>query len=155
MGRKADVSGHRLGVAGVIAAVVCTLGCCLPAILVAFGAGASAVAGVGHAAHGGHEAQGWFAKALGAVHQISPVLLIASIVLVAAAFAVRRRAAVLPALLAGVVLYLSVHGQTDPVVMYAGMALGYAVWIALYLWTRPHPVGRAPGRWRTAPARRD
>ncbi|MEB3020431.1 hypothetical protein [[Mycobacterium] crassicus] len=131
--------GRRFGVAGVIAALACTLGCCLPAILVALGAGASAAAGMGHAAHGGGEAQGWFAKVLAVVHQISPVLLIASIVLVAAAFAVRRRAAVLPALLAGVVLYLSVHGQTDPIVMYAGMALGYAVWIALYRWTRPRP----------------
>lgn len=130
-------AGRRFGLAGVAAALVCTLGCCLPAILVALGAGASAAAGMGHAAHGAGESRGWFAEALDGVHRISPVLLIVSVVLVAGAFAMRRRAAVLPALLAGVVLYLSVHGQTDPAVMYAGMALGYGVWLGLYLWTRP------------------
>lgn len=132
-------AGRRFGVAGVIAALACTLGCCLPAILVAFGVGASAAAGMGHAAHGGGQSQGWLAAVVDVVHQVSPVLLIVSIVLVAAAFAMRRRAAVLPALLAGVLLYLSVHAQSDPIVMYAGMALGYGVWIALYLWTRPRP----------------
>lgn len=76
---------------------------------------------------------------LDVLHRISPGLLLASIVLVAVAFAMRRRAAVLPALVAGAVLYLSVHGQPDPAVMYAGMALGYGAWIALYLWTRPRP----------------
>jgi hypothetical protein len=70
------------------------------------------------------------------LHRISPALLIASMVLVAGAFAMRRRAAVLPALLAGAVLYVSVHGQADPAVMYAGMAIGYGGWLGLYLWTR-------------------
>lgn len=137
--RKVDMSdtSRRFGVAGVVAALVCALGCCLPAILVALGAGASAAAGMGHAAHGGGEPRGWFAAVVDVVHRVSPVLLIVSIVLVAAAFAMRRRAAVLPALLAGVVLYLGVHGQADPAVMYAAMALGYGAWIALYLWTRP------------------
>ncbi|WP_234812215.1 hypothetical protein [Mycolicibacter longobardus] len=132
-------AGRRFGMAGVLAALTCTLACCLPAILVALGAGASAAGGVGHAAHGGAQSQGWFAAVLDVLHRISPGLLLASIVLVAVAFAMRRRAAILPALVAGVVLYLSVHGQTDPAVMYAGMALGYGAWIALYLWTRPRP----------------
>lgn len=153
--RRPQHTPRRFGLAGVVAAVVCTLGCCLPAVLAALGIGASAAVGMGHAAHGGDEPRGWFATVLDVVHRISPVLLIVSIVLVTAALAMRRRAAVLPALSAGAVLYLSVHGQTDPIVMYAGMALGYGVWIALYLWTRPHPVRRAPGRWRTPPGRRD
>lgn len=128
---------RRVGVAGVIAALTCTLACCLPAILVVLGVGASAAAGMGHGAHGTEQARGWFAGLLEVLHRVSPALLIVSIVLVAAALAMRRRAAVLPALLAGAVLYLSVHGQTDPVRMYAGMAFGYGVWIGLYLWTRP------------------
>lgn len=128
-------AARRFGAVGLLAALTCTLACCLPAILVAFGLGASAAAGVSHAAHG--EAAGWPSALLDVVHRISPVLLIVSIVLVAVAFALRRRAAVVPALLAGVVLYLSVHGQTDPTVMYGGMALGYGAWIALFLWTRP------------------
>lgn len=131
-------TGRRFGAAGVIAALTCTLACCLPAILVALGAGASAAAaGAGHAGHGTGGSSGWLATLLDVLHRISPVLLIVSIVLVTVAFALRRRAAVLPALIAGVVLYLSVHGQGDPAVMYAGMALGYGAWIALYLWTRP------------------
>lgn len=147
-----SVTGRRVGVAGVIAAVVCTLGCCLPAILVALGVGASAAAGMGHAAHGSSDSPGWFAAALDMVHRVSPVLLIVSIVLVAGAFALRRRAAVLPALAAGAVLYLGVHGQSDPAIMYAAMALGYGAWIALYLWTRPsaeaceHQAGRISGQ---------
>ena len=130
-------TGRRLGTAGVVAALTCTLACCLPAILVALGVGASAAAGAGHAGHGTGGSSGWLAALLDELHRISPVLLIVSIVLVTVAFALRRRAAALPALLAGVVLYLSVHGQGDPAVMYAGMALGYGAWIALYLWTRP------------------
>jgi hypothetical protein len=121
----------------VIAALTCTLACCLPAILVALGVGASAAAGTGHAAHGAGGSPGWSGALLDVLHRNSPGLLIVSIALVAGAFAMRRRAAVLPALLAGVVLYLSVHGQADPVVMYAGMAIGYGAWIGLYLWTRP------------------
>lgn len=136
-------AGRRFGAAGVVAALTCTLACCLPAILVALGVGASAAAGAGHAGHGTGGSQGWFAALLDVLHRISPVLLIVSIVLVTVAFALRRRAAVLPALLAGVVLYLSVHGQADPAVMYAGMALGYGAWISLYLWTRPRSGARS------------
>lgn len=139
MGARRAITGKRFGVAGVLAALTCTLACCLPAILVAVGAGASAAGGVGHAAHGAGESRGGFAALLDMLHRVSPVLLIVSIALVAVAFAMRRRAAVLPALIAGIVLYLSVHGQTDPTVMYVGMVLGYGAWIGLYLWTRRRP----------------
>lgn len=134
--RSRPTAGRRFGVAGVIAALTCTLGCCLPAILVVLGIGASGAAGMGHGAHGTGESRGWLAVLLETLHRISPALLIASVVLVAAAFVLRRRAAVLPALLAGAVLYFSVHGQSDPVVMYAGMAVGYGIWVGLYFWTR-------------------
>jgi hypothetical protein len=135
--RLTPTAGRRLGLTGVIAALTCTLACCLPAILVALGAGASAAAGAGHAAHGAGGSRGWMGTLLDVLHRVSPGLLILSIALVAGAFAMRRRVAVVPALLAGLVLYLSVHGQTDPTVMYAGMVLGYGAWIGLYLWTRP------------------
>lgn len=130
--RSGSVERHRrtVGVAGVLAAMTCTLGCCLPPILVAFGAGA---AGAGMAGMSPHRDTGL----LGLVHRISPMLLIVSIVLVAVAFALRRRTAALPALLAGGVLYGSLHLQSDPVLMYVGMAAGYGAWIALYFWTRP------------------
>jgi hypothetical protein len=71
------------------------------------------------------------------LQRITPGLLIVSIVLIGCAFALRRPVAVIPALLAGAVLYASVHIQADQAVMYAGMAVGYGTWIVLYLWTRP------------------
>lgn len=135
--RPVKLAERRFGAAGVLAALTCTLACCLPAILVALGVGASAVAGAGHAGHGAVPSRGWLNVVLDALHRASPVLLIVSIVLVATALGLRRRVAALPALVAGAVLYFSVHGQADPAVMYAGMAVGYGVWVALYLWTRP------------------
>ncbi|WP_152665338.1 hypothetical protein [Mycobacterium sp. UM_Kg1] len=137
---SAKPAGRRFGVAGAFAALTCTLACCLPAVLAAVGAGASAAAGAGHGAHDGARPRGSGGAALEALHRISPVLLIVSIVFVTVALALRRRAAALPALIVGVALYLSVHGQSDPTVMYAGMALGYAAWIALFWWSRP-PAG--------------
>jgi len=40
--------------------------------------------------------------------------------------------AALPALLAGAVLYAGRYAQPDLDVMYASIAIGYAVWVALY-----------------------
>jgi hypothetical protein len=128
--------GTRCGAAGVLGALTCTLACCLPAILMALGVGAAGASMGGHDAHA-HGAAGTPGSLLHLLHRISPVLLIVSIVLIAGAFALRRPVAVIPALTAGAVLYLSVHGQTHPAVMYAGMAVGYGTWIGLYLWTRP------------------
>lgn len=75
--------------------------------------------------------------ALHLLHRVTPGLLIGSIILIAVAFALRRPVTVVPALLAGVVLYAATHVQSDPPIMYAGMAVGYGVWISLYVWTRP------------------
>lgn len=135
MRRATTRAATRWGTAGVVAALACTLGCCLPAVLIAFGAGGATagMAGMGES----HPAHGTLAGLLHVLHRISPGLLMVSIVLIAGAFALRRPIAVIPALLAGVVLYASVHGQSDPIVSYAGMAVGYGSWVGLYLWTRP------------------
>lgn len=122
----------RAGAAGVVAALACMLACCLPAVLIAFGAGTAGMAGMGES----HLANRTFVGVLQLLHRISPGLLAVSIVLIAVAFALRRPAAVIPALLAGAVLYASMHGQSNPAVMYAGMAIGYGSWIVLYLWPR-------------------
>lgn len=126
----------RCGTAGVVGALTCTLACCLPAVLLALGAGSSA-AGMAGMDHAGHRDHGALDSLLQLLHRVSPALLIGSIALIAAAFALRRPVAALLAVLAGVVLYVSVHVQSDPLLMYAGMAVGYGSWIALYLWTRP------------------
>lgn len=146
MRRGTTRAATRFGAAGVVAALTCTLACCLPAVLVAFGAGA-ATAGMAAMGDADDHGDGALGTLLHLLHRISPGLLVVSIVLVAGAFALRRPIAVIPAMLAGVVLYLSVHGQSDPLVMYAGMAIGYGSWIGLYLWTRP----RGGDRTCTAP----
>lgn len=126
----------RCGTAGVLGALICWFTCCLPPILVALGAGVSTsagMAGMGHARTLG----GTPGSIVDLLNRFTPGLLIASIVLITGAFALRRPAAAIPALLAGVAVYVSVHAQPDPVVMYAGMAVGYGTWIGLYIWTRP------------------
>lgn len=81
---------------------------------------------------------------VGVLIRIGPGLLIASIVLVAGAFAVRHPLAAVPALLAGAVMYAGMYAQTDLAVMYASIAVGYAAWIGLYLWLR----ARRPAPYR-------
>lgn len=89
-----------------------------------------------------HRAHGSLGTLLHLLHRISPGLLMVSIVLIAGAFALRRPVAVIPALLAGAVLYAGVHGQSNPSVMYAAMGVGYGTWLGLYRWTRPRDQGR-------------
>ncbi|HEX7321492.1 MAG TPA: hypothetical protein VF299_00950 [Mycobacterium sp.] len=144
--RAAGKTAARCGAAGVFAALTCTLGCCLPAILVALGVGGSSTAGMAGMNHPNGEPHGALGAALDLLHRVSPSLLIASIILVAGAFALRRPTTVIPALLAGVVLYASVHAQSDPAIMYAGMAVGYVAWLGLFLWTRDRPDSHAEDR---------
>jgi hypothetical protein len=108
----------------------------MPPILVALGAGASTTAGMVGMGQPSDVPHGTLGGLFDLLQRIAPGLLIVSIVLIGGAFALRRPVAVIPALLAGIVLYVSVHAQSDPVVMYAGMAAGYGTWIVLYLWTR-------------------
>lgn len=124
------------GATGTVAAAICMLTCCLPPILVALGIGASA-GGMAGMSHTGHGSEGTLGALLQLLHRITPGLLIVSIILIAGALALRRPLAAVPALLAGAVLYFSVHIQPDPAVMFAGLAVGYGSWIGLYFWTRP------------------
>ncbi len=130
------------GATGAAAALICMFTCCLPPVLVALSAGAATGAGMAAMGHPGGESHGTLDVLVGVLHRISPALLIGSVVTISAALALRRRVAAVPALLAGGVLYLAVHAQTDPVVMSAGMAVGYGSWIGLYLWTRSGKAGR-------------
>lgn len=97
-GRRAAV---RCGATGVIGAFVCVLTCCLPPALLALGAGGSAAAGMTPGGSHG-ESHGAVGDLFMLLHRVTPGLLAVSIVLIGAAFALRRPAAVIPALLAGV-----------------------------------------------------
>ena len=102
-------------------------------VLAAAGAGASATA-AGMA--GMSTSGGTHPGLLGALIRIGPGLLIASVVLVTAAFALRHRLAAAPALLAGAVMYAGMYAQANQAAMYASITVGYAAWTGLYLWLR-------------------
>lgn len=90
-----------------------------------------------HGRHGRHEPGEHRAHGLlGLLIRVGPGLLIASAVLIALAFALRRPGATVPALLAGAVLYAGMYAQPSRTVMYASIAAGYAGWAVLYLWVR-------------------
>ncbi len=121
-----------------------SLACGASMLLAAAGAGASAAA-AGMAAMpgtGGAPRHGL----LGVLLRIGPGLLIASVLLITAAFALSRRPrAAVPALLAGALLYWGMYAQPSLTLMYASITVGYTAWAALYLWVRHKP---APGRDR-------
>ena len=129
-------SAGALGVLGSAA-------CAVSMILAAAGAGGSA-AGASMAAMTatGPAVAG---SVLGALIRSGPWLLLTSVLLVTAAFALSRRpVTALPALLAGGVLYAGMYAQSSPPVMYAGIAVGYLAWAALAHWVRT--AGRNHGR---------
>jgi hypothetical protein len=110
-----------------------SLACAISMILAGLGAGASATsAGMAGMGQPGSTPHGL----LGLLRHAGPALLIASIVLVAVALALRRSAAAVPALLAGAVLYAGMYSQSNAAVMYTAIAVGYTAWAALFLWAR-------------------
>lgn len=126
-----------LGAAGSVA-------CGISMILIAAGVGASAAA-TGMAAMSGTGA-GAPHGVIGVLLRVGPWLLVVSVLLVTAAFALTRRpAAAIPALLAGAVLYVGMYRQASLSVMYASIAVGYTAWIALYLLVRRGHHRRTPG----------
>lgn len=131
-----------LGAAGSVA-------CGISMILIAAGVGASAAAS-GMAAMSGTGA-GAPQGMLGVLLRAGPWLLVVSVLLVTAAFALTRRpAAAIPAVAAGAGLYAGMYRQASLPVMYASIAAGYTAWIALYLWARGGHRRRAPASLTTA-----
>jgi hypothetical protein len=128
-GRRAG--RYSAGVLGVLASAACAASM----ILAALGVGGSTVA----ASMAGMTATGAAAPGgvLGGLIRSGPWLLLASVLLVAVAFALSRRpVAVFPALLAGGVLYAGMYRQSSAPVMYASIAVGYLAWAALAVWAR-------------------
>lgn len=105
------------------------------------GASATAAGMAGMSSPGGTHA-----GRLGALIRIGPGLLIASIVLVAGAFALRHPPAAVPAVVAGAVLYAGMYAQANLAVMYASIAVGYAAWTGLFLWLRARCPAPLPAR---------
>ncbi len=68
--------------------------------------------------------------------QAGPVILVVSIAAIVLAFGIRRRAAVIPAIAAGVLMFWGMYLQPRLEIMYAAIGLGLLGWAALYLWSR-------------------
>jgi hypothetical protein len=67
--------------------------------------------------------------------QSGPVILIVSIAAIALAVGIRRRVALLPVLVAGLVLYWGMYMQAAQLIMYSTVALGLTTLAAAYLWS--------------------
>jgi hypothetical protein len=67
--------------------------------------------------------------------QFGPVILILSIAAIALAVGVRRRVALVPVVVAGLVLYWGMYMQAARPVMYSSMVLGLAALVAAYIWS--------------------
>ncbi len=128
---RAACSGAA-GAAGLTGALVCGSSM----VLAGLGVGTSTTA-IGMAGMAGMDRASTAPHGLlGLLIRVGPGLLIASAVLIALAFALRRPGAAVPALLAGAVLYAGMYAQPSRAVMYASIAVGYAGWAVLYLWVR-------------------
>lgn len=63
-----------------------------------------------------------------------PVILLLSIVAMVAAVAAKRRVAVIPVLLGGLVLYVGMYLQGQRAVMFVSIGFGMLIWLAASLW---------------------
>jgi len=127
--RTKTVCCAAAGAAGGLGSLACGASMALAAAGVGTSAAVTGMAGMtgrGTTAHG----------LLGVLLRAGPGLLIASVLLVTVAFALRRLLAAAGAFAAGAVLYGGMYGQSSPVVMYASIGVGYTTWAGLYLWTR-------------------
>lgn len=93
--------------------------------------------------------------------QVGPPLLIISVAAITVSLGLRRRAAVIPALSAGAVMYAGMYLQSGAPWMYASIALGLVVWASLHLWCRgcrleeTAAAGRPPDPPPIAPDKRE
>jgi len=132
------------GALGVLGSMACTASMIAAAVGVGGAAAATSMAGMTGMTDTGPGHPG---GALGALVRIGPWLIVASALLVTAAFALTRRPlTAIPALAAGAVLYAGMYAQNSLPVMYASIAVGYLTWAALLLWV---------ARWRPVAPRRD
>jgi hypothetical protein len=113
-----------------------SLACGAAMILAGLGLGASTTT-TGMAGMVGMDRSGNATRGLlGLLLRAGPGLLVASTVLIALAFALKRLAAAAPTLLAGAVLYAGTNAQPNLTLMYLSIAVGYAGWALLYRWVR-------------------
>ncbi len=116
-----------VGLLGVLGGLTCTVTMVAPVVGIAGAGAAAGMNGMSSSPPGG---------VLGVLTGYGPGILIVSVLLVTASLTWRRAFAAVPALAAGVLLYWGMYAQSSYPVMYLSLGLGFAVWIATYLWTR-------------------
>jgi hypothetical protein len=125
------------GALGVLGSMACAASMIAAAVGIGGAAAATSMAGMTGMTGTGSGRPG---GALGALVQIGPWLIVASALLVTAAFALTRRpVTAIPALVAGAVLYAGMYAQNSLPVMYASIAVGYLTWAAVALWAAHNP----------------
>ena len=133
--RLAKVVSTCCAVVGGVGALACSVSMTLAAVGVV---GAAAVSG-SMAGMSGHTIQPGSTSPVSSpvrfLIQVGPPLLIFSLAAISVALGIRRRVAVIPALVAGVVMYAGMYLQSRVLVMYAAIAFGLIAWISLYIWT--------------------
>jgi len=73
---------------------------------------------------------------MGFLLESGPIILLVSVALVTLGLVLRRPWTAAPSLAAGAVIYWGMYEQASYLVMYFTLALGFAVWAALYRGTR-------------------
>jgi hypothetical protein len=137
--RKSYMQAWQL-VAGVIG-LVGSIGCAVAMTLAAIGVVGASAASAGSMADMGADSTGGF---WGALLQYGPAILVVSIAAMTLALGVQRPIAIIPAVLAGALLYWGMYDQDRLPVMYAAIVIGFLAWASLFLWVRGLP-------WRSAP----
>jgi hypothetical protein len=146
--RRTTIVSTCCAVAGGIGAVACSLSMTLAALgIIGTAAAASgSMANMGSGSSGQPASSGLVRSLIRFLVQVGPPLLIISVVAITVSLGLRRRAAVIPAVLAGAVMYAGMYIQSAVPLMYASIALGLIVWTSLYVRTqRRQPRTRPDG----------
>jgi hypothetical protein len=107
-------------------------------------AASGTMANMGSGSSGQTASSGLFGSLIRFLVQVGPPLLIVSVAAITVSLGLRRRAAVVPAVLAGAVMYAGMYIQSAVPLMYASIALGLIVWTSLYVWTQRRPPRTRP-----------
>lgn len=148
-GATAPAAGGSRGRLASIVGIGGTLVCSLSMVAVAVGlfvAGGTAAAQGGMAGMGpGHQGMADVPGWLEALLSFGPVILIVSVLLVAASVTLRRRLAAVPAIGGGLILYVGMYAQPNLALMYAAIVVGTVLLILAYV-ASFRPANRAVGR---------
>jgi len=141
--RRAKIVSTCCAVVGGVGAVACSISMTLAALgIIGTAAAASgSMAGMDRMriGNGGLSASGGPVNSLITLIQVGPPLLVISVAAITVSLGLRRRAAAIPALFGGAVMYAGMYLQSSVRSMYASIALGLIVWTSVYFCAR---------RWR-------